>query len=302
MIHFNARVAAVFKGCQSLGFSGALMIMDRGEIIRRLRRYSGITENVVAAIVEDLTYGSRGQTNPDPALQPIVPLTESTVAISPNLVINSSMERNLSVLLNRLPEERSAYAALSRKKEASSRKRLMEGLSAKGFRFWHGQVPEWGGASDIDFAIISDTEHQCLILELKSFIGPAEPREIYERSEEISRGIEQIRRRVENARILPEPLLKLMGTTDHYQLTWAVASESSIGATYVQVPDVPVVNIRHLLARLRISNLAGCCYWLTNREFLPTEGVDYKEIEIEAKVGKWALEWYGLTDLVDDFV
>jgi hypothetical protein len=93
-----------------------------------------------------------------------------------------------------------------------------------------------------------------------------------------------------------------MGTTDHYQLTWAVASESSIGATYVQVPDVPVVNIRHLLARLRISNLAGCCYWLTNREFLPTEGVDYKEIEIEAKVGKWALEWYGLTDLVDDFV
>ncbi len=303
MIHFNARTVAALKGCEGLGFANALILMERTEIVMRLRRYSGVDEQVVSAIVEDLTYGSREQANPDPALQPLVPLNQSLLAISPNLVINSSMERNLSVLLNRLPEERGAYAALSQEKERRSRIRICNGLDGKGFRFWHGRVPEWGAASDIDLAIISDGERQCLLLELKSFIAPAEPREICERSEEIRRGIEQIRNRIEQARILPKPLQSVLGIDSEYQLTWAVASENSIGAGYVQSPEVPVVNIRHLLRRLqRNPDLVTCSSWITKRDYLPTKGLHYKEIAVEAKLGRWILEWFGLTDFADGFI
>jgi hypothetical protein len=303
IMHFNARITAISSGCQNLGFSDALMLMSQGEIVRRLRRYSGIDSEVVGAILEDLSYGGRQQQNPDPALQPIVPLSSSILAISPNLILHSSMERNLSVFLNRLPEERAVYAALSREKEAKSRRNLIENLSGLGFRFWYGQVAEWGGASDIDFAIISDAEKQCLILELKSFIAPAEPREINDRSNEVRRGIEQIRRRMKMACAQSAPLYALMGIDDSYRLTWAVASETSIGANYVQSPDIPVVNTRHLITRLRRSpGLVASCSWLETREYLPIEGCHYRVVEVEVKVGKWVLEWYGLELLADDYL
>ena len=225
--------------------------MEMNEIRRRVRRYSGVLEETVGAILEILTYGARGQSNPDPALQPIIPLSPSVVAISPSLLLNSSMERNLSVLLNRLPEEKSTYSALSQGKEIASRQRLVEGLSGMQFRFWHGQVPEWGKASEIDLAIVSDDERQCLLIELKSFIEPAEPREVRERSEEIQKGIKQVHDRMEKARTLPETLRACLRVDERYKLTWAVASETSIGAVHAQSSDVPVINVQHLMTRLR---------------------------------------------------
>jgi hypothetical protein len=277
--------------------------MERGELVRRIRRYSGVPEDAVTAIVGDLTYGARQQSNPDPALQPIVPLSPSTLAMSPNLIMNSSMERNFAVLLNRLPEERRAYSALSQGRETALRERLIKDLSGLGFRFWYGQIPQWSPASDIDLAIISDTEKECLILELKSFIAPAEPREIMDRSEEIRRGIGQIRDRIDKAVGLSMPLHTILGIDDSYRLTWAVASETSVGACYVQSSDVPVVNTRHLTSKLRRNpELTMCSRWLENREYLPVEGVHYKEIEMESTIGKWTLEWYGIEGITDHYV
>jgi hypothetical protein len=302
-IHFYARMTAARLGCIGLGYARALILMERDELFRRLRRYTGVTDEALHAIVEDLTYGARGILNPDPALQPLIPLLPSTYAIAPNLVINSALERNLSVLLNRLPDKKDAYARLSRQREELSRNGLTEALSALGFRCWHGDVPHWQGASEIDLAIVSDAEQQCLILELKSFIGPAEPREIRDRSEEIRRGIVQVRERKRMAACFPGPLLNVLEIDDCYQLTWVVASETSIGAAYVQAPDVPVVRIRHLLLKLAMErSLVACCAWLEAGHYLPTEGIHYEVIDVKASVGKWTLEWYGIKSLVDDYV
>ena len=301
--HFQARVAAAELGCQGLGISRALLLMEMTEIRRRVRRYSGVLDETVSAILEILTYGQRGRSNPDPALQPIIPLSPSVVAISPSLLLNSSMEPNLSVLLNRLPEEKGTYSALSQGKEIASRQRLVEGLSGLRFQFWHGQVPEWGKASEIDLAIVSDEERQCLLIELKSFISPAEPREVRERSEEIQKGIKQVHDRMEKARTLPEPLRTRLRVDGKYKLTWAVASETSIGAAYVQSSDVPVINVQHLMARLRRNQrLATCCLWLQDRAYLPIEGIHYKEVSVENSIGNWTLEWSGFKCLTDNYI
>ena len=74
-IHFQARVIAALSGCEALGYSRALILMENGELVQRIRRYSGVGEDAVKAIVGDLTYGAREQANPDPALQPIIPLS-----------------------------------------------------------------------------------------------------------------------------------------------------------------------------------------------------------------------------------
>lgn len=172
-----------------------------------------------------------------------------------------------------------------------------------GFRFWYGHIPHWGGASQIDLVIISDVEQQCLILELKSFIAPAEPREILDRSSEIRIGIEQIQKRVKMARVHPSSLQTVLNVDDRYRLTWAVASDTSIGASYVQSSDVPVIKTSHLVAKLRQNpTLATCCDWLENRDYLPEEGVHYQEVELEVMAGGWTLEWYGIKILVDAYV
>ncbi len=302
-LHFRARITAAKIGCTGLGVARALIIMDHSELVGRLCRYTDLPQDVVATIVGDLTYGARGQSNPDPALQPIVPLSASTVAMSPNLLINSSMERNLAVLQNRLPDGRVAYTALSQDKERLSRENIIEALTPMGFRFWHGNVPLWGGASQIDLVIVSDAEQQCLILELKSFIAPADPREVRDRSSDIRVGIEQIQARVRMAHNDPSSLRTILGINDRYLLTWAVASDTSIGAGYVQSTDVPVVKTSHLIAKcFQNPLLANCCHWLENRDYLPKEGVHYRKVELERVAGGWTLEWHGIECLVDDYV
>lgn len=300
MIHFHARIAAAVQGCHGLGIARSLMLFEPEELMRRLVRYSGVPYAAVQAIVEDLTYGQRKQTNPDPALQPLVPLTKTVLAIAPHLIINSSLERNLAVLLNRLPRERGAYARLSQGREKLSRESALARLSGLPFRFWHGNVPGWGGASEIDLAIVSDKEQRCLLLELKSFVAPAEPREIRDRSDEIGKGIDQVRERIKAAEIKPSALRSVLRISDGYKMAWAVASETSVGAVHVQCADVPVVNLGHLLKHLaQNETLAESCEWLTTRRYLPVPGAHYEVVQVTRSIGDWTLEWYGIRGLVD---
>lgn len=303
LIHFHARMTAAGRGCYGLGISRALMVMEKNELVRRVRRYSGISEAAVIGIIEDLTYGGRNQINPDPALQPIVALSPSKLAIPPNLLMYSSMERNLAVLQNRIPDGRDVYSMLSNQKEDISRSSIIANLSNMGFRFWHGHIPQWNLASEIDLAIISDTAKRCLILELKSLIAPADPREILDRADDIRKGVAQIRDRIEKSEILREPMMSALHIDEEYQICWAVASETTIGPGFVQSDDVPIIKIDHLLARLEQNlGLVDCCLWLEHRHYLPVEGIHYREVEIEVEIAGWTLEWYAITDLVDSFV
>jgi hypothetical protein len=141
------------------------------------------------------------------------------------------------------------------------------------------------------------------VLELKAFTGPAEPRELCEKSEEIRKGINQIEARKNMATMLPVFFRARLNITELYEISWAVASETSIGAAYVQSPDVPVVNAHHLTSRLRRDpNLTACCRWLRERAYLPIEGVHYQTLSMEDRIGNWTLEWYGVKPLTDEFM
>lgn len=300
--HYQARVFAAMAGCVGGGYSNAVLLMEGPELLNRVRRYSGVKESRVSAIISDLTYGAHDQINSDPALQPLIKLNSNTFAIPPSIVLNSSMERNFSVLLNRLPEEQKAYSALSQQRESLSRERIARELTGMRLRLWHGEISEWGAARDVDLAIISDEQQACLILELKSFIAPADPREIRERSEEIAKGIRQVQSRREMIAQNPEALFQCAGISRAFQIYCAVASESSIGANYVQVVDVAVVNTTHLLTKLKnVGDLRGIFIWLDRKEYLPVEGIHFKKADTEDTIGPWTLDWYGLSDLVENY-
>ncbi len=302
-LHFNARVIAARQGCVGMGYARALYATTKRELVATLREHTGLTRGTVESIVDTLTLGRHDQRSPDPALQPLIPLTSRHLALAPNLVLNSALERNLAVLLNRLAEEKALYATLSKDREALSRQRVTRVLGGLGYRYWFGELSEWGAAAEIDLVIVSDAERRCLALEMKAFIGPADPREVHERSLEIERGIEQAILRRSKARDMPGPLRRALGIDDTYDVTWAVASETSIGAPYVQSDDMPVVQTRHVLDKLRAEHhLAPVCEWLNKSEHLPVEGTHYAAVDFTARVGEWSLPWYGIRGLVADYV
>lgn len=211
------------------------------------------------------------------------------------------MERNFAVLLNRLPAERRNYARLSQTREATLRASMEHGLDNMELRFWHGEIASWGRAGELDLVIIDDKTRHCLVLELKSFLAPAEPREVRDRSEEIAKGVHQVRDRRERWSKEPNDLFATVQATDGYTACFAVASKTSIGAVYAQDPTVPVVGSDHLVEKIRRDGLPAACEWLTTRSYLPVQGRHFDIETVDAEIAGWHLQWYGIKPLVEHY-
>lgn len=301
-IHCIARVAAVDMGCGAFGYSRALVVMERGELITRFSRYLGLEEELVRNIVEELTFGGRGVTNPDIALQPLVPLEPSHYGWAPHLLLGLSLERNLLVLLNKLPHGKRAYSRLSEEREELMRETICDELADTGLHFWWGKVPGWGAASEVDLAVVDYEVKCCLLLELKAFLEPADPREVNDKAEAIEKGVEQIGRRRDALCGNRKSLNDAVKIDDTFAVHFAVVSESSTGCGMARVGDVTVVRSVHLVERIKSErDLRRVCEWLSERRFLPVPGRDYEELPYPVTIRDWTLEWYRIKPLTENY-
>ena len=303
LIHFTARLVANSKGCLYGGYQDALVVIKHTELISRIAGHTALGRSIVQSIVEDLTFGGRNISNPDIALQPLVPLGPRRYGWSPTLVINSALERNLLVLMNRLPHGRDVYSRTSEKREDLLRSRFEDELAGLGFKFWHGKVPNWGDASDVDLVIVDESHVCCLLLELKSLLGPAEPREMLDKAKEIQRGVRQIKKRRKQLLTNKESLHQVLGIDSSFAIHSAVASESTVACGLADSGNVPVVRSSHLIARIRSeADLSKVCEWLSKGDFLPVPGRDYQEVTSKVSIDGWTLEAYAFQLLTENYV
>ena len=295
-IRTRASHMAADRGC--VGYADGVYVTTPCELLRRVVRYSGVSDAKVRSIFNHLSYGNEGISHPDPALQPLIKLNSDAYAIMPHLWLYSSPERNLTVLLNKLPSEREIYSKLVSEKERLMRERLTTCLSAKGFRFVCGSVSD---LPDIDLAIIKDSEKVCLLLELKWFIDPAEASEVIEKSEEIEKGISQelkLKRAFANNN---ERLLEKLEIDSSYRLEGVVVSQNWIGNAQVQCPEIPVIQADHLIEKLKVAkSLQSTMEWLKDRKYLPKEGEHFKVHMTTHTIGDWSLKWYEIQPLISD--
>lgn len=297
-LHWRARTIAIKKGCGDLGYIDSIYVPTCEELLRRVVRYSGVSKVKAQSIFDDLSYGNRNISNPDPALQPLIKLNSDKYAIMPHLWLCSSAERNLTVLLNRIPAEKKIYAKLVDKKEDIMRDRFTTDLFDEDFRFISGNMDN---LPDIDLAIIKDSEKACLLLELKWFIDPAEMREIIEKSEELEKGIFQVIKLKQAFAENHKPLLKRLNIDSSYSFEGVVVSENWIGHVEVQNPKIPIIRADHLLAKLKATeSLQSTMEWLKNRKYLPKEGEHFKIHRFIPRIGKYHLKWYGIKPLIKD--
>jgi hypothetical protein len=299
--HLVARKEAAVRGCYGAGFADALILTKREDMVSRLTRYSGVAASTVDRLVTYLTYGAAGISRPDPAIQPLIPLSPETYAIAPYLVTAISPERNFTVLLNRLASERQIYSRLVQAKEALLRDHVVDELAKTNVRFWHGTIAGTSGLPDVDLAVVSDAERTCLLLELKWFIEPDEIREVIEKSEEIAKGVAQQEVLARELQKRPQPILDALSIGPDYQLLLAVASSNTIGLPEVQSSTIPVVNAQHLVRQLlKTNSLATVVDWLAQRKYLPEEGKDFRVLTTSSHIGPWELTWRGVELTTDE--
>ena len=297
-IHWTAREIAMIQGCNNQGYADSIYVLTYGKLLRRVARYAGVSNTKVQSIFDDLSYGNKDISHPQPALQPLIKLNSEAYAIVPHLWICSAAEVNFTMLLNKLPSEKGIYAKLVDEKEELMRGRFTNGLSDKDFRLIWGNVL---GLPDVDLAIIRDAEKTCLLLELKWFIAPAVARERIEKSEEIEKGISQVLKLKRAFANNHKPLLEKLKIDSSYRLEGIVVSDNWIGYANVQSPEIPVIRADHLIAKLRTAeNLESTMEWLKDRKYLPKEGEHFKVHRPTTRIGNWTLKWYGIEPLISE--
>jgi len=293
-----ARNVLASEGLQGLGYRSSVWVVSSNELFNRLRRYTGIEMAAIRKVLALATFGSSGIRNPDIATQPLIDLRNGFFALSPFVWLNTNAERNLCVLLNQIPEQRQIYDRLKNDKESLLKAEMSEFLDPLGFDTRSGELD----GTDLDFAIIDRKTKDCLCLELKWFIEPAEIRESQERAAELKDGVEQAKKiRTLYERRDTRLISGILDIDPSYSFMTAVASVNWIGHSDAQDPDTPIVKVWHLLHRIKDSgSLRSAMEWLSTRDYMPKEGMDFAIVPVEISCGNWSCEWYGIKPLLVD--
>lgn len=300
-IQFHGRLSAVSQGAPGMGFNNSVLRFGWDELHSRVRRYSGLDGVTVAAVLGDLSYGSRGGATRDPALQPLIALGSDTILLSPSLILCSSHERNHCMLLNSIPEEREVYSGLVDQKEALMREEIIGASACKPYRPFFGVVAGRKELPNIDLALIDDNSKLVLMLELKWFIAPDEVREVLNRNEELKKGVLQAKLLKQAFGDGTDTVQRTLSVGPDFKCECALVSHNWIGGHAVQDDEVPIITLRHLQAALnKAGSLADVAAWLAGRGYLPTEGVHFRVVSNEVSIGENSAVWWGVEPLISE--
>lgn len=277
------------------GYKSYVWVVSKKELGKRLTQYTSVPKKVVNIILDLLTFGNHGIRMPDIALQPIIDLKNGFYALSPFVWMATDAERNLCVLINKIPAQRAIYSRLTNEKETRLITEITKFLGKMNLEFQEAKLPN----TDVDLAIIDREQKACLCLELKWFIEPAEIRETTERSEELKTGVVQAKKIKDSFESdKTDSIKEKLQIDSSYKFLAVVASQNWIGHLEVQDDDVPIIKIWHLMEKIiELGSLSKAMEWLTERQYLPVDGVDYKAVLAEISCGPWKASWYGIKPL-----
>jgi hypothetical protein len=219
--------------------------------MRILARRSRLSQEVVAAILSDLTYDgtlyAAGSKQPHITYQPIFPLATKILAVSNWLVHVSNMERNLWDLTSiKRPE---LHSRLRNLKEKSWIQELRQRAPELGLNIYPTIKFEFEGQkSDLDALIIDKNCRFGLICQLKWLIQPGRISGVIYNDREIEKGIEQAELALKWARSNPTGLAQRIdlraADLTQYEFAPIVLCKSTLASGYLRRPGVPVINER----------------------------------------------------------
>jgi len=305
VVHKSAHIHAMLeRKCLEIPVLSLVMLTECGQIQAKLATESKvISENDDAAgrILDFMTcYLDPSASQIDPALQPLVPLTASTIAVTPSLVITSNIERNTLAVLARDSRYRDEY---SRDADRLEKKQIADISNKLRSSYLHlrsnKRIPERSDLPDIDLALFDHRTHQLLLVEVKWTLAPVESKEIFNRGLEAEmKGIAQMEQLLdyclEEHRVLWATCFPTWPMPSDLRFRGCVTMRGFCGSAKNWNPRTPVVEESLLTqALLRFTNLNDVWNWMLNRSFLPKEDKHYTRIEADYTIGDYTVKWEG---------
>ena len=179
------------------------------------------------------------------------------------------------------------------------KEKIKSELKDTDYRYWSGKISNTGEQPDIDLAIISESDKIVLICELKSFLDPAETREMIQKTEEIDKGIKQIEKLRKIYDSDKNIFCDKLNISSDYDFVFTVISDNFIGLSSVHVKEIPVITRSHLTHKINEKkSLKNVVTWLKQKNYLPIEGIHFKTDISHHKLGDWSIPIVGHVSLI----
>lgn len=275
-VHFGA----LGHGLRGGGVSSLVLVLTVNELVDDLELLSSVPRSHIQKFVHALSWG-RATTNPDPALQPFIPLGNGNLAVPCIHVMTSDQERNLLSLQARIDSasfnsqswrfERDMVASLAAQRLVDSVQLLTN------VRLQVEQTEE-----EIDAVLVDKVARQLLMCELRWMLPPGDPREVQNRKSEALKKVDQLARKVEL--IIRDPstaAAQLLGPDNgasegDWTVTGVVliAGYGGTRSPSERFPIIPVTLFERALSRA--GSLAELSAWCLGLKWLPVEGKHFK--------------------------
>lgn len=265
------------------------------ELLNRIVRYSGVSKEIVQRIFDDITYGNINNPKPNLVLQPLIKLNSNYYAITSSIWYYLHSEWDMNALINCLPAQKDIYNEFAKEKYVILSDKFNNVLSQKEMNILRQGVDS---LPDNYIVIVSHSEKACLLVDLKWFILPTSIGDKIQRSEEIQIAISQMQNYKHDFAEKHPLLLEKLNIDTSYRIEGVVAPENWIGFGNIHTPEVPIIQVYHLIDKLEeTDSLQDTIDWLIQRKYMPKIGQQFSVSDKEINIGNWTLQWYTVKHL-----
>lgn len=263
------------------------------DLVRRISNYEPILNNAIVKSVLSLLIYNRKLNKPDPALQPIIPFGDMLM-IPPQLMVSSSLERNLVSLLAR--EYKSEYDKTSDVLAPQLLDELYAAFSKRHCVVSTAiRIPGRKDLGDIDLLVFDPCLRILIIAEVKWVIPPGEPYEQLTRADTEERAItNQLVPLMDFAKENTQSILALLNQPERQvtdiEISGVLLMRGFCGMKHELSHVYPTIDADLLLQEMRYSKSNKELFdWMKYREFMPELGKDYKVQDISIKLGPYSI-------------
>lgn len=275
-----------------LGVDQICLEVSRRILIEDLCRLLDRSSNEIAPVVDFLTYG-RDTIHPDPALQPLIPVSNDNLILAPFLMLTSNWPRNVLSLHARIDPR--GFDRQSHVFETQMISRLEMGMRPDWPHWSNRNVPVASGSEEIDLIIADPTSSTLLLSEARWMIQPGDVREVLQRKQALAEKVGQAVRKRDAVRENLSAVVTSLGLDP--SINWSVQSMvliDNFGGRPSPDPDVPIVHRKVFGEAISTAPALGPMHAaFCTDAWLPRMGVDYNRVYEEIDLGGVAIEMPG---------
>lgn len=248
------------------------------DLVVQVSELSGVSIGVAEPFIQAMTLGS-GTTNPDPALQPLIPYGAEVLLVPCALITTSNHERNLLSLHARV--EGSTFSASS---EAFERE-MVAGLDSVvrplyPHASFNVDIPGQKDAGEVDMIVVDPACMTVLVGELRWVLQPGDPNEVANKREACLEKVPQLQKKVEGVISGLSAVLRMLDVPSDGLKEWVV-----VGAVILSgypggpspVQGLPIVPQAIFEEEVRSTGtLKELHSRLSSSAWLPVEGEDFQ--------------------------